>query len=1522
MSSPLPATKPVPSFDLDAVLLIPDTGGVILRDTLLSCVTLDTDDNESTLEFSLSTSDPKAMQIQAEMPVKFKGRSYVAREVDTESANGSGVVRVYCERLWYNLLYAGQIEVQPLEGTATEMMEMALKDTAWSVGTVEMTTPYAWENEDSTVLGFLKQLVDVYGGDLVFDDVEMKVHLLAQGGRDRGTTFTYERGIDTIKRRVATGSLVTRLFGKNADGETIAPVNNGLPYIEDFTWTDEVRVGVYNFAAGITPSVMLRSLTGFLASRSTPHISYEINVSGLLDRVEEVDRFEVLDTIFVLDEDYNQSVKSRIVSLTVDWIDLRKSKIVLGNKLRNLSSQDAVLLPSIDADFGATPKAPTGVSGGSVGYWEGATPRSSVYANWQAVTQSTEGKNINISQYIVSMTGGWSVMTNNTSAELINLDPNKEINITVQAVSSDGVPSEWTTPVRVRTVPPEDELLPPTNLMATSQAGVVQVSWDGDLKGINTLLDPPSYFHHLAIEESTSSSGPWSLVSTVDKENLFTLLPRPDHRGDTLWYRARAVSVLDGTSTYNTPISVTVASIMDDSGVVDLDSRVTTAQNKADEALRVAGGAKTAADQAVKDATVEYATSTSTTEAPTSGWSTDTPVWSPGSFIWMRTSLTYGDDSVSVTDPALLTGPPGEPGQDGNPGEPGKEGDPGKDGKGVVDTILSYALSSSGSVTPTGGWAPTVPTLVQGMYLWTRTKWIYSDSTDQTGYSVSYVAKDGQDGEDGLPGKNGLSIVRTDIAYSKSSSGTVPPSTGWVAQPPVANPGEFVWTRFTWTYSDDSSETGYAIGKIGNTGSPGIPGDPGEDGITLYTWIKYADSSTGSGLSDSPAGKEYIGFAYNKATSAESNNPADYEWSLIRGEKGVPGDPGEDGTPRFTWIKYSDSADGSNMYDVPTASTTYIGIAVNKLTETESTNKADYTWSLFKGKDGSPGTPGTPGVSVSSVIRYYMMTTTKPAKPTTASPSGWSTTEPAWNGSGTVNLFYADKVTFSNGQFSWSDVQTSSTFAGIKSVQATADGKNTIFTQTATPTAKAAGDQWWQTNSAGNVIAVRVWNGSTWNTYNMVASSVLVPSSVGTIQLADGAITAPKITASEELSAKAGQFMQLDVSKLRAGTGQFDSAVAGLMKTTVLQAQSITTDMLVSGIKTPTGSTGDRVPALLTDSDYWGKVIAGTIKIQDRVTNTGITASTAGLVSGTSTTRVGITAINPRPHSGKINVSVTAKANSGSGTFVVHLYHRASAATSWTQITSPDQSVTTAVQNYEIEMTVPSTAMEYHVAIYSTATSPFTFSDASVMEVIGTGSNAEYMTVSPTKIEAVKGNEKLILSPQGLSHVDANSREDFRLGFGADTGLSIRNPSINNLVPISRIVFGAHRLQSQVSVLFTGNQSQWTPPEWKGKVELGFFPVSDRYLCICSHLDGSSVSNPSGGYTIWMKMRAFGQPESSAVISPDVSSYNTSSYGTTKTWTSFISGIQPGSQYFVEPSLSGSGTNKSITNLRVYLVPI
>lgn len=48
---------------------------------------------------------------------------------------------------------------------------------------------------------------------------------------------------------------------------------------------------------------------------------------------------------------------------------------------------------------------------------------------------------------------------------------------------------------------------------------------------------------------------------------------------------------------------------------------------------------------------------------------------------------------------------------------------------------------------------------------------------------------------------------------------------------------------------------------------------------TLYTWVKYADDKKGSGISDSPEGKKFVGIATNKTTANDTDNPADYVWS-------------------------------------------------------------------------------------------------------------------------------------------------------------------------------------------------------------------------------------------------------------------------------------------------------------------------------------------------------------------------------------------------------------------------------------------------------------------------------------------------------------------------------------------------------------------------------------------------------------------------------------------------------------------
>lgn len=153
-------------------------------------------------------------------------------------------------------------------------------------------------------------------------------------------------------------------------------------------------------------------------------------------------------------------------------------------------------------------------------------------------------------------------------------------------------------------------------------------------------------------------------------------------------------------------------------------------------------------------------------------------------------------------------------------------------------------------------------------------------------------------------------------------------------------------------------------GDTGKQGPQGVKGDPGEDGRTYYTWIRYAEDANGTGISNSPDGKSYIGLAYNKTTASESNNPSDYTWSKITGKDGVAGPAGEDGKTLYTWIKYADtmpSSSSSTIYDIPNQNTKYIGIAVNKDTASESIDAMVYTWSLFRGADGTNGTDGKDG---------------------------------------------------------------------------------------------------------------------------------------------------------------------------------------------------------------------------------------------------------------------------------------------------------------------------------------------------------------------------------------------------------------------------------------------------------------------------------------------------------------------------------------------------------------------------------
>lgn len=294
---------------------------------------------------------------------------------------------------------------------------------------------------------------------------------------------------------------------------------------------------------------------------------------------------------------------------------------------------------------------------------------------------------------------------------------------------------------------------------------------------------------------------------------------------------------------------------------------------------------------------------------------------------------------------------------DGLNGRDGRDGIAGKNGVGIKGTTVLYGISASDSIAP-GTWSQTPPKLIQGQWLWTKTIWTYTDNTNETGYQKIYIARDGNSGVDGIPGKDGVGIHSTAITYAKGVSGTVPPTTGWVSQVPSVPAGQYLWTKTVWSYTDNTSETGYSVSKIGEQGAKGdkgdtgpkgdqgIPGIKGADGKTQYTHIAYADTVSGSGFSQTDTDKAFIGM-YQDFSTTDSRNPQDYRWSKWKGSDGrdgIPGKPGADGRTAYVHFAYADSADGRTGFSLTQDGTKrYLGICTN-FDKANSTNPADYSW--------------------------------------------------------------------------------------------------------------------------------------------------------------------------------------------------------------------------------------------------------------------------------------------------------------------------------------------------------------------------------------------------------------------------------------------------------------------------------------------------------------------------------------------------------------------------------------------------
>ena len=194
----------------------------------------------------------------------------------------------------------------------------------------------------------------------------------------------------------------------------------------------------------------------------------------------------------------------------------------------------------------------------------------------------------------------------------------------------------------------------------------------------------------------------------------------------------------------------------------------------------------------VINAKVEYALGDSPTIAPSSGWSTSSPTWTVGKYVWQKTTLTKTGSQPEVTTTCIQ----------------------GASGRGISSITEYYAVNNSTSTAPTSWQTTFVAPTSSNPYLWNYSRTTYTDNSyvDSTKLIIGNYA---------ASGSAGRGILSVTEYYGVSSSTSTEPSSYSTTMETTTTTNKYLWNYEVITYTDNTTEesTHRIIGTHGATGA-------------------------------------------------------------------------------------------------------------------------------------------------------------------------------------------------------------------------------------------------------------------------------------------------------------------------------------------------------------------------------------------------------------------------------------------------------------------------------------------------------------------------------------------------------------------------------------------------------------------------------------------------------------------------------------------------------------------------------
>ena len=156
----------------------------------------------------------------------------------------------------------------------------------------------------------IKTIAEDYGQELWFDTKNKTLKVYDKMGSSAGAYFSNELRMRQLAKKSTCYDYATVLYPVGKDGLLISSVNNGKPYIENFSYSNKYIEKAFVDESIEIAEILKQKAEEYLEEIAVPRASYKVRLTDIGDNVA------IGDTITLIDKIKRIKQKQRVVKIT------------------------------------------------------------------------------------------------------------------------------------------------------------------------------------------------------------------------------------------------------------------------------------------------------------------------------------------------------------------------------------------------------------------------------------------------------------------------------------------------------------------------------------------------------------------------------------------------------------------------------------------------------------------------------------------------------------------------------------------------------------------------------------------------------------------------------------------------------------------------------------------------------------------------------------------------------------------------------------------------------------------------------------------------------------------------------------------------------------------------------------------------------------------------------------------------------------------------------------------------------